>query len=140
MALAVPLSQLRECFEGILPAVIATSAADGTPNVTYLSKVILVDPEHIALTNQFFSKTWQNIQHNPRAQIMLIRLSTGQQVRLDVQYERSEDSGELFEQLRAELDAIASVMQMQDVFKLRAADIYRVLAVEPVPSDADGSV
>jgi adenylate cyclase len=140
MALTTPLNQLRECFEGVLPAVVATCAADGTPNVTYLSKVIFVDREHIALTNQFFSKTWRNIQENPRAQIMLIKPSTGQQVRLDVHYERSEDSGELFEQLRAELDAIASMMQMQDVFKLRAADIYRVLAVEWVPSDVDGLV
>jgi adenylate cyclase len=140
MALEIPLIQFRECFEGVLPAVVATCAADGTPNVTYLSKVIFVDPEHIALTNQFFSKTWSNIQENPRAQIMLIKPSTGQQVRLDVEYERSEDAGELFEQLRAELDAIASMMQMQDVFKLRAADIYRVLAVQSVPSDVDGSV
>jgi adenylate cyclase len=140
MALTTPLTELRECFEGVLPAVVATCAADGTPNVTYLSKVIFVDREHIALTNQFFSKTWRNIQENPRAQIMLIKPSTGQQVRLDVEYERSEDAGELFEQLRAELDAIASMMQMQDVFKLRAADIYRVLAVQSVPSDVDGSV
>ena len=140
MALAIPLSQLRECFEGVLPAAIATCAADGTPNVTYLSKVIFVDAEHIAMTNQFFSKTWRNIQENPRAQIMLLRPSTAQQLRLDVEYVRSEASGELFEQLRAELDAIASLMQMQDVFKLRAADIYRVLRVDPVPSDVDGRV
>jgi adenylate cyclase len=139
MPLAIPLSRLRECFEGILPAVIATAAADGMPNVTYLSKVMLVDAEHIALTNQFFSKTLQNIRQNPRAQIVLLKPSTGQQFRIDVQYERSEHSGELFEQLRAELDAVASLMQMQDVFKLRAADIYRVLAVEAIASDADGT-
>jgi adenylate cyclase len=133
----VKLADIRDCLEGVLPAVIATSSAQGVPNVTYLSKVRYVDPEHVALTNQFFSKTVENIAQNPRAQITLIRPSTGQQVRLDATFVQSVGSGELFEQLRAELDAIASLMGMQDVFKLRSADVYRVLRCEPVPSDVD---
>jgi adenylate cyclase len=140
MTLSVPLAQLRDCFEGVLPAVIATCAPDGTPNVTYLSKVMLVDRDHVALTNQFFSKTAQNVRQNPRAQIIVLRPSTGQQFRLDARYVRSEESGEVFEQLRAELDAIATLMQMQDVFRLRAVDIYHVVRIEPVPSDVDGKV
>jgi adenylate cyclase len=30
------LGSIRGCFEGVIPAVVATAAADGTPNVTYL--------------------------------------------------------------------------------------------------------
>jgi adenylate cyclase len=134
---SLTLADVRDCLEGVLPAVIATSSAQGTPNVTYLSKVRYVDPDHVALTNQFFSKTVENIGQNPRAQVVLIRPSTGQQVRLDLVFERSEASGELFEQLRAELDAIASLMGMQDVFRLRSADVYRVTHCQSVPSDAD---
>lgn len=133
------LPDVRDCLEGVLPAVIATCSADGIPNVTYLSKVRYVDQEHVALTNQFFSKTVENIEQNPRAQITLIRPSTGQQVRLDVVFVRREGEGELFEQLRAELDAIASLMGMQGVFRLKSADVYRVVRCEPVPSDVDGS-
>ena len=53
------------CFEGVVPAVIASAAADGTPNITYLSRVQLVDNEHLALSNQFFSKTSRNLAENP---------------------------------------------------------------------------
>lgn len=62
----VALASLNLCFEGAVPAVVATAAADGTPNVTYLSRVRMVDADHVALSNQFFSKTSRNLAENPR--------------------------------------------------------------------------
>ena len=44
----IPLDRLNLCFEGAIPAVVATASADGTPNVTYLSRVRMVDADHIA--------------------------------------------------------------------------------------------
>ena len=65
----IRLSQLSRCFEGAIPAVVATASADGTPNVTYLSRVQSVDDERVALSNQFFSKTARNLAENPRASV-----------------------------------------------------------------------
>jgi adenylate cyclase len=56
------LRELHLCFEGVIPAVIATASADGVPNVTYLSRVRIVDDDRIALSNQFFSKTARNLR------------------------------------------------------------------------------
>ena len=56
--------------------------------------------------------------------------------RLTLVYERTERRGAVFERLREDVDAVAAVSGMQDVFKLRAADIYRVLHVERIPSAA----
>lgn len=128
------LQQLSLCFEGAVPAVIATAAADGTPNVTYLSRVQRVDDERIALSNQFFSKTARNLAENPRASVLLVDPTTYDQYRLCVAYERTERRGPVFERLRTDVDALAALEGMQDVFKLRAADIYRVLHIEAVPS------
>lgn len=128
------LQQLARCFEGAVPAVIATAAADGTPNVTYLSRVQRVDDQRIALSNQFFSKTVRNLAENPRASVLVIDPTTYDQYRLSVAYERTERRGPVFERLRIDVDALAALEGMQDVFKLRAADIYRVLHIEQVPS------
>jgi adenylate cyclase len=131
------LAGLRHCLEGVWPAVIATADARGEPNVTYLSKVFYVDEDHVALSNQFFSKTVANLRVNPRAEITLMEPGTLRHVRLDVEYERSFDSGELFERASAEIDAIASLMNAENVFRLRALDVYRFLSGFVVPSDLD---
>lgn len=128
------LPQLALCFEGAVPAVIATAAADGTPNITYLSRVQRVDDQRIALSNQFFSKTARNLAENPRASVLLIDPTTYDQYRLSVAYERTERRGPVFERLRIDVEALAALEGMQDVFKLRAADIYRVLHIEQMRS------
>ena len=52
-------------------------------------------------------------------------------------YERTERRGPLFERMRRDVDAIAALTGMEGVFKLRSADIYRVLELEPVRAAVD---
>jgi predicted pyridoxine 5'-phosphate oxidase superfamily flavin-nucleotide-binding protein len=129
----LPLSTLQGAFEGAVPAIIATAGADGTPNVTYLSRVRLVDEEHVALSNQFFSKTSQNLKENPRASLVVMDALAFADYRLTLRYARTEHEGPVFEALRDDVDAVAAMSGMQDVFQLRSADIYRVVHVEAVP-------
>jgi len=126
------LQSLRPCFEGAVPAVIATCARDGTPNVSYISEVHYVDAQHVALSFQFFSKTRQNVLENPRATVIVIHPETGAQYKLAVRYLRTEDSGPLFECMKAKLAGIASHAGMTGVFKLRGSDVYRVESVSEV--------
>ena len=131
------LAALERCFTGVVPAVIATAAADGTPNVTYLSRVHPVDGERIALSNQFFSKTQKNLAENPRGSLLLVDPTTHDEYRLALVYERTECEGPLFDRLAADIDAVAAMTGMQDVFRLRAADIYRIADLEQVIPNPD---
>ena len=126
------ITSLRRCFEGAVPAVIATCSRDGIPNVSYISEVHYVDPTHVALSFQFFSKTRQNVLENPRATVGVIHPDTGAQYRLAVRYLRTEASGPLFECMKAKLAGIASHSGMTGVFQLRGADVYRVEAVTEI--------
>jgi adenylate cyclase len=135
------LDDIARCFEGAVPAVVATASADGTPNVTYLSRVRTVDRERVALSNQFFSKTSRNLAENPRASLLLVDPTTFREFRLALLYERTDRRGPVFERLREDVDVTAALQGMQDVFKLRAADVYRVLEIEevhPAGRGADG--
>jgi hypothetical protein len=131
------LSDIADCFEGIIPAEIATASADGEPNVTNLSRVHLLDDERVVLSNQFFSKTVRNLAENPYGCVVVIDPLTYASYRLLVQYERTERRGALFERMRRDVDAIATLTGMEGVFKLRSVDIYRVLELERVRAAVD---
>lgn len=131
--LDIPLGDLADCFEGVIPSVVATLDADGLPNVTYLSQVYLVDPAHVALSNQFFSKTAANVRATGRAAVVVSSGRTGEQYALDLAFDRSLDHGEVFEKMSAHLRVIATLHGLGEVMALRSAEIYRVLAVRRIP-------
>ncbi len=126
------MDHLRACCQGVVPPVVATADADGVPNVTYLSCAYVVDEHRLALSNQFFSKTSRNIAENPFASVLLIDPRTYDEFRVTLEYERTDRHGPAFEALRRDVDAVAALEGMQDVFKLRSADIYRVVRIEQV--------
>ena len=130
------LDDIRPCLEGIIPAMIATCAPDGTPNVAYLSQVYYLDARRVALSFQFFNKTRQNILAHPQATLLLLHPQTCIFYRLQIRYQHTETEGPLFESMRAQLAGIASHSGMADVFELKGSDIYEIQAIEQVPGDA----
>lgn len=129
------LEKLASCFQGIVPALLYTCAKDGTPNAAYLSQVEYVDPTHVALSFQFFNKSRRNIAENPQAVVHVTDPDTAQGWALRLRFERSETSGPIFERMFWRIEAIASYTGMKGVFKLLAADIYRVESVEKIPEE-----
>ncbi len=127
------LADIRPCLEGAVPAVMATVAADGTPNLAYISQVFYVDDAHVALSFQFFNKTRHNILVNPQATVLVVHPHTSAFFRLHLLYRHTEDQGPVFEAMKAQLAGIASHAGMADVFHLRGSDIYTVQAIESVP-------
>ena len=106
--LTVPLESIGPCFEGMIPATICSCSSEGTPNLTYLSIVHLLDTRHVGLSYQFFNKTRTNILENPRAQVLVVSPETSEQYRLDLGYLRTETEGPSFERMKIRLDAVAS--------------------------------
>ena len=131
----VTLESLAVCFQGLLPAQLFTCSSDGVPNAAYLSHVEYVDPHHVALSFQFFNKSRRNIAENPQALVSVIDPDTGQGWWLRLHFERSETSGPLFERMALRIEAIASYCGLKGIFKLRAADVYRVLSIESAPEE-----
>jgi hypothetical protein len=133
--MTVTLESLATCFQGILPAQLFTCSLDGIPNAAYLSHVEYVDAEHVALSFQFFNKSRRNVAENPKALVMVPDPDTGQGWLLRLHYVRSETSGPLFDRMALRIEAIASYCGLKGIFKLRAADVYRVLSVEKAPEE-----
>ena len=126
-------AEIHPVLENGLPAVMVTCSADGIPNVTVISQVYFVDEHHAALSFQFFSKTIRNVRENPRAFVCLTDIAGQADWVLQLRFQRSETEGATFEAMDMQIEAIASATGMSGIFKLRAADIYRVLSVEKLP-------
>ena len=124
---------VRRMMEGVIPPVLCTASAERVPNVSYLSLCEYVDPLHIALSYQFFNRSRENVLATRRASLTLDDPYTGAGVVLQLEYQRTETEGAVFERLRAKLMGIASHIGMDKVFHLRGADIYRVLEMRRVP-------
>ena len=127
---------IRDCMDGAIPGALCTCSADGVPNVAYLSQIQYVDPDHVALSYQFFNHTRRNILANPRVAMIVIHPRTARQYRLSMAYLRTETSGPLFECMKAKLAVIASHAGMSEVFKLLGSDVYRVLDIEALPGES----
>ena len=127
------LEEVRPCLEGAIPAMMATAAPDGTPNVAYLSQVHYVDARHVALSFQFFNKTRQNLLAHPRSTLLVLNPLNAVFYRLHLRYLRTETQGPVFESMKAQLAGIASHTGMADVFRLLGSDIHEVLQVERLP-------
>jgi len=122
--------EIKPAMQGIIPSHVATCSLDGTPNVTALSQIYYVDADHVALSYQFFNKTIKNVRENPRALAWLVSPETFESWDLELEFEHSETSGPVFDAMDMQIEAIASMTGMKGIFKLKAADIYRVKSVE----------
>jgi hypothetical protein len=125
--------EIRSTLDSGRPALMVTCSKAGVPNATIISQVYYVDRHHAALSFQFFSKTIRNVRENPRAWVGLSDYAGAADWVLDLEFERSETSGPVFETMDMQIEAIASATGMAGIFKLRAADVYRVISAEQFP-------
>ena len=133
----IGLDVIRDCLEGVVPGAVATCDENGVPNVSLLSQVHYVDTERVALSFQFFNKTRANVLATRRASVLVVDPVTVEKYRLELEYEETQESGPLFEVMKAKLAGIASHAGMAGVFRLRGADVYRVRSVERLPGQVE---
>jgi hypothetical protein len=123
-------NEIKPALEGVFPSTIVTCSLEGVPNTTIISQVWYVDPQHVAISFQFFNKTVRNIRENPHAFVKVLDPGTFQEWNLEIQYDHSESEGPIFDEMDIKLEAIASMTGLSGIFNLLAADIYKVKSVQ----------
>lgn len=131
--------ELQDVMSNGVPAELVSCSAAGIPNTTVISRVYFVDQEHVALSFQFFNKTVRNVRENPNACVLLNDVERFAAWILQLRYHHSETEGPVFDEMDVQIEAIASASGMSGIFKLQAADIYRVESVKRIGFAADPS-
>ena len=116
-------------LQGMFPSWITSCSSTGEPNTTVISQIWYVDENHVALSFQFFNKTKKNISENPNAYATISDPTTLKHYSLELIFDHSETEGDLFDEMDMKLQAIASMTGMTGVFKLQAADVYKVISI-----------
>ena len=124
--------EMKIAMKGIVPSTMSTCNLEGVPNISYISQLYYVDQNHVAISNQFFNKTIRNIRENPLACVNIVSPEDFSMWVLDLKYSHSETESDLFEQMEMQLEAIASMQGMEDVFKLKAAEVFTLLSVNKI--------
>jgi hypothetical protein len=132
MIRTVTLEEIMPALQGVIPTIVATSSLDHIPNVTYISQVYYVDENHVALSYQFFNKTIRNVQENPMLAAIVTSPIDYTLYKLLLRYVESQTSGEVFDNMSMQLDALAIVQKKEGIFKLKAAVIYEVVSIEQI--------
>lgn len=125
-------NELQPSLQGVLPSALATIDEYGTPNVSYVSQVYYVDEHHVAISNQFLNKSMHNLKTTGIGTVNVIRPDDLKSWYLQLKHQETRTSGELFENMSMQLEAIASMMGLEEVFKLKAAEIFEVTNIEEV--------
>jgi adenylate cyclase len=133
--MSLRIDAIRDCFESPIPAMLCTVAADGMPNLAYMSQVQFIDSDHLALSWQFMNRTRKNFLDNARASLTVTDPVTMARYGITLEFQRSETEGALFECMKARLAGIASHTGLSGVMRLLGADIFRVLEVECLPGE-----
>lgn len=131
------LEEIRPALEGLAPTSIATSSADGVPNVIFVSQLHYLDESHVGISNQFLGKTKRNLAENPYATALAVHPETARSYRLWLRFERSETEGAAFEAMQARLELISSLSGGPPP-SLRSVDVFVVEQIEQQASDKIG--
>ena len=79
--------------------------------------------------SSFLTKPKKNISQNPHAFATILNPDTFEMYNLELEYCRTENDGDLFDEMDMKLEAIASMSGMSGIFELQGADIYKVNSI-----------
>jgi len=71
--------RMKQVFEKVPVAVLATATGDGTPNAVPMAAKKIIDDETILLSDQYFNKTLANMKSNPKASVTFWEKTEGYQ-------------------------------------------------------------
>jgi len=114
---------IRESLSQAGIVFLATSSGDGTPNVVPIKAYRLLDDATLLISDQFFGKTLQNMQENPRAALSWWGEKGGFQIKGRVTIHTDD---EVFREDVAWMKGFRPGLTPKSAVLLKISDVYHV--------------
>lgn len=122
--MAAMTERMQELFNKVPNVVLATAAADGTPNCVPVGSKKVLDAETILMSDQFFGKTLANMKANPCVSVMYWHGVEGYQLKGTVVVETA---GARFEETARWIDELSAKLGFP--LKSKGAVIMKIEAI-----------
>jgi len=119
--------RMKQVFEKVPVAVLATATGDGIPNAVPMGAKKIIDDETILLSDQYFNKTLANMKSNPKASVTFWDKTEGYQLKgtiiIETSGERYEETAKWIEEVG---NAIGVTMRSKGAVIMKIDEIYGV--------------
>lgn len=120
--------EIKESLKCTKIAYLATAAKDGVPNVVPIAMFKFLDDETLLISDQYFSKTFNNLKDNPKIALTWWGEKGGFQMKADITIHTDD---EIFRQ------NVKWVNDIRDSLKPKSAIVGKITAVYIVKSGPD---
>ena len=119
--------RMKELFQKVPAAILATATSDGAPNAVPVGAKKIIDDETVLISDQFLNKTLANMQANPRVAVTFWEGHEGYQLKGSVTIETS---GARFEETAAWIEELGNKagfpLKSKGAVILKIEEIYGV--------------
>ena len=119
---------IQDSLKSTKVAYLATAAKNGTPNVVPIGAFKFLDDETLLISDQFFKKTLQNLQENPKIALAWWGEKGGFQIKADVTIHTDD---EIFR------EDVLWVKSIRETLEPKSAIVGKITAVYIVKSGPD---
>jgi hypothetical protein len=119
-------AEVRETLEKQKPIPIATASKSGVPNVVFVGLLKIVDDETLMLADNFFYKTAQNLEENPKISILCYNGDTKKSFQIKGNVTVYKD-GENFDQMRTWVHGINNKLPAKACAMVKITEIYNAM-------------
>jgi predicted pyridoxine 5'-phosphate oxidase superfamily flavin-nucleotide-binding protein len=117
--------EMKESLTGTKLLFLATSSKNSTPNVVPIGAFKLLDDETLLISDQFFSKTLQNLKENPKVALSWWGEKGGFQLKGPVTLHTND---EVFRQDVAWMKELRPNLVPKSAVILKIAEVYQIKA------------
>jgi predicted pyridoxine 5'-phosphate oxidase superfamily flavin-nucleotide-binding protein len=119
-------AEVKETLEKQKPLPIATASKAGVPNVVFIGMWKIVDDETIMIADNFFYKTAQNLEENPKISLLCYNSENKKSFQIKGSASVIKE-GEKFEQMRKWVQGVNVKLPAKSCVMVKVEEIYNAM-------------